>query len=67
MFHFSTDMLEKVSRRSAAHNNLAFIANSALLSNIKLLYYRLFAYLYGVMGKRSQVIWLVCSSLIPLL
>ncbi|KAK7097661.1 GDP-Man:Man(3)GlcNAc(2)-PP-Dol alpha-1,2-mannosyltransferase-like [Littorina saxatilis] len=52
----STDMLEKVSQRSAAHNNLAFIANSSMLSNVKLLYYRLFAYLYGVVGKRSQVI-----------
>lgn len=48
-------MLEKVSQRSAAHNNLAFIANSSMLSNVKLLYYRLFAYLYGVVGKRSQV------------
>ena len=53
-------MLEKVSTRSAAHNNLAFIANSALLSNIKLLYYHLFAYLYGAVGKRSQVNWLIC-------
>lgn len=52
----STDMLEKVSGRSAAHNNLAFIANSALLSSIKLFYYRLFACLYGAVGKRSQVI-----------
>ncbi|XP_076467981.1 GDP-Man:Man(3)GlcNAc(2)-PP-Dol alpha-1,2-mannosyltransferase-like isoform X2 [Babylonia areolata] len=52
----STDMLEKVSQRSSGHNNLAFIANSVLLSSIKLFYYRLFAYLYGVMGKQSQVV-----------
>ncbi|KAL8622157.1 hypothetical protein ACOMHN_052959 [Nucella lapillus] len=57
--HFPTismDMLEKVSERSAAHNNMSFIANSALLSHLKLFYYRLFAYLYGVMGKQSQVV-----------
>nr|KAG5709268.1 hypothetical protein BaRGS_018020 [Batillaria attramentaria] len=49
-------MLERVSQRTAAHNNLSFIANSRFLSTFKLLYYRLFAYLYGVMGKRSKVI-----------
>ncbi|XP_025084864.1 GDP-Man:Man(3)GlcNAc(2)-PP-Dol alpha-1,2-mannosyltransferase-like [Pomacea canaliculata] len=52
----STDMLERVSERTQAHNNISLIANSSLLSSIKLIYYRLFAYLYGVVGKRSQII-----------
>lgn len=52
----STDMLKKVSARTAAHNNASFISRSPTLSNIKLLYYRLFAYIYGVVGKQSNFV-----------
>lgn len=52
----STDMLSRVSQRVEAHNNSPFISRSPFLSGLKLLYYRLFAYLYGLAGKRSNVI-----------
>lgn len=52
----STDMLSRVSDRVEAHNNASFISKSVILSNAKLLYYKLFAYLYGVAGKRSLVV-----------
>ncbi len=52
----STDMLDRVSRRTGIYNNRAFISRSPVLSWFKLLYYRLFAYAYGVAGARSQVI-----------
>ncbi|CAL1536616.1 unnamed protein product [Lymnaea stagnalis] len=52
----STDMLSRVSQRIAAHNNASFISRSPILSGLKVVYYRLFAYLYGVAGKRSSVV-----------
>ncbi|KAK6173177.1 hypothetical protein SNE40_016681 [Patella caerulea] len=52
----STDMLEKVTQRKESYNNAGFISKSMVLSHTKLLYYKLFAYLYGVAGKRSDVI-----------
>ncbi len=52
----STDMLEKVSQRFAAHNNARFIARNPILSGLKLIYYKLFAYVYGMVGARSDVI-----------
>ncbi|KAH9523177.1 asparagine-linked glycosylation protein [Bulinus truncatus] len=52
----STDMLNRVSQRVQAHNNAGFISKSFLLSRLKTVYYRLFAYLYGVAGKRSKVV-----------
>jgi len=52
----STDMLERVTQRVAAHNNAAFISSSPVLSYIKVLYYRLFAAMYGLAGSRSEVV-----------
>ncbi|ESP04419.1 hypothetical protein LOTGIDRAFT_198678 [Lottia gigantea] len=52
----STDMLEKVTERRESYNNASFISKSVVLSQAKLLYYKLFAYLYGVAGKRADVI-----------
>lgn len=52
----SADMLDKVAQRRGAHNNAAFIARSSLLSRAKLVYYRLFAWAYGVAGNRADVI-----------
>ena len=52
----STDMLTRVSDRVAMYNNAEFVARSSVLSFGKLMYYRLFAYMYGVAGKRSEVI-----------
>lgn len=52
----STDMLGRVSDRTATYNNNSFISNSLLLSFLKTLYYKLFAVLYGVTGRQSNVV-----------
>ncbi|CAH1777960.1 unnamed protein product, partial [Owenia fusiformis] len=52
----STDMLTRVQERTATYNNAGFISRSPVLSYGKLLYYKLFAYLYGMAGKRCDVI-----------
>jgi len=57
----STDMLDRVIHRHADYNNSSRVSNSAVLSQLKLAYYRLFAWAYGVAGRRSDLI-LVNSS-----
>lgn len=52
----STDMLSRVSQRVESHNNATFISRSSFLSGLKVVYYKVFAYLYGMAGKRSNVI-----------
>ena len=52
----STDMLQRVSDRAATYNNAGFISQSPILSSLKLIYYKIFAYMYGVVGKRSHVV-----------
>lgn len=50
----STDMLELVGRKSASYNNASFISNSRVLSSVKLVYYKLFALVYGLAGRCSD-------------
>eukprot|EP00931_Biecheleriopsis_adriatica_P108261 TRINITY_DN82591_c0_g1_i1.p1 TRINITY_DN82591_c0_g1~~TRINITY_DN82591_c0_g1_i1.p1 ORF type:complete len:529 (-),score=99.42 TRINITY_DN82591_c0_g1_i1:10-1596(-) len=57
----STDMLQQVRSRGVSVCNDASVAKSPLLSAGKLLYYRLFALMYGLAGKFSEVV-LVNSS-----
>lgn len=57
----STDMLEQVRDRRSGLCNDAKVAGSWLLSSAKLLYYRLFAMLYGLAGSFAEVV-LVNSS-----
>ncbi|XP_071499973.1 GDP-Man:Man(3)GlcNAc(2)-PP-Dol alpha-1,2-mannosyltransferase-like [Diadema antillarum] len=52
----STDMLSMVAQRTASYNNAGFVARNPVLSKFKLAYYKLFAFMYGVMGARSEVI-----------
>ncbi|XP_064608986.1 GDP-Man:Man(3)GlcNAc(2)-PP-Dol alpha-1,2-mannosyltransferase-like isoform X2 [Liolophura sinensis] len=52
----STDMLEKVSQRTETYNNASFISRSPVLSSVKLAYYRVFAYLYQLAGKCSELV-----------
>ena len=52
----STDMLDAVASRKAAHNNDAAIASSTIRSTAKLLYYRLFAASYALVGRCASVI-----------
>eukprot|EP00903_Cladosiphon_okamuranus_P009804 g9320.t2 len=46
----STDMLSRVRDQRPSHNNSAWISSSVAVSRAKLLYYRAFAYLYGIAG-----------------
>ncbi|XP_006879582.1 PREDICTED: GDP-Man:Man(3)GlcNAc(2)-PP-Dol alpha-1,2-mannosyltransferase [Elephantulus edwardii] len=52
----STDMLSVVKNQNAAFNNAAFISRNPFLSRMKLLYYHLFAFLYGLAGSCSDVV-----------
>ena len=52
----STDMLSKVSDRRATYNNASFITRSRILSGLKLIYYKLFAYIYGLAGSCADVV-----------
>ncbi|CAF3251225.1 unnamed protein product [Rotaria socialis] len=56
----STDMLEQVKERRPTYNNRRLIANSSNVSQIKLIYYRIFAYLYGWCGRCAQMAY--CNS-----
>ncbi|XP_025909085.1 GDP-Man:Man(3)GlcNAc(2)-PP-Dol alpha-1,2-mannosyltransferase [Nothoprocta perdicaria] len=52
----STDMLSVVRNQDTRFNNAAFITNSPLVSKFKLVYYYLFAFLYGLVGSCSDVV-----------
>jgi len=56
----STDMLEQVRERRPNYNNRRLIANNSNVSQIKLIYYRIFAYLYGWCGKCAEMAY--CNS-----
>ena len=51
----STDMLKRVHTRQAAFNNDNSIAGSTLKSAAKLVYYYMFASLYGAVGACANV------------
>jgi alpha-1,2-mannosyltransferase len=57
----STDMLERVRARDTGVCNNTAVAKSSVRSFVKLLYYRAFAFLYGLVGNLAQVV-LVNSS-----
>ena len=59
----STDMLAAVAERRPAHNNAASIASSPARSQLKLLYYKLFARLYALVGRRADVV--MARTLLP--
>ncbi|XP_021926373.1 GDP-Man:Man(3)GlcNAc(2)-PP-Dol alpha-1,2-mannosyltransferase isoform X2 [Zootermopsis nevadensis] len=57
--HYPTitgDMLRRVSGHVIAHNNRPYVARSPFLTAGKLLYYRLFAWLYGWVGRCSDMV-----------
>lgn len=51
----STDMLARVQQRRSMYNNDESVSGSAWKSGIKLLYYRWFAALYGLVGSCTDV------------
>ncbi|XP_072858492.2 GDP-Man:Man(3)GlcNAc(2)-PP-Dol alpha-1,2-mannosyltransferase isoform X1 [Pogona vitticeps] len=52
----STDMLSVVRNRNARFNNAAVITSNPLLSKLKLIYYYIFASIYGLVGSCSDVV-----------
>ncbi|XP_034187021.1 ALG11 alpha-1,2-mannosyltransferase isoform X1 [Osmia lignaria lignaria] len=52
----STDMLKHVYRRVISHTNNRVVARNPFLSAAKLLYYKLFGYIYGWVGSRAEII-----------
>ena len=57
----SRDMLQQVKDGVGAFNNAKWISRSRILTKAKLIYYRLFAKLYGFVGRRSNVVMLNSS------
>lgn len=51
----STDMINRVRELRPSYNNNRRIATSAAISFVKVLYYRLFARLYGIAGSHARV------------
>lgn len=52
----SVDMLNRVSSRKPAENNKQTISQSAVLTRSKLIYYHIFAWLYGLVGKCADMV-----------
>jgi len=52
----STDMLDRVGRRKAMYNNRGRVAHSPLASALKLRYYQLFAWAYGIAGRAANCV-----------
>ena len=53
----STDMLQRVSNREASFNNTSAVSRSPILTSIKVLYYKMFAFIYGLAGARSDFVF----------
>ena len=52
----SSDMLRKVGSQIQSFNNSRTVSRSRLLTRLKLCYYRIFACVYGFVGRRSDVV-----------
>lgn len=52
----STDMLSVVKNQNVGFNNADFITRNPFLSKVKLIYYYLFAFVYGLVGSCSDVV-----------
>ena len=53
----STDMIGLVDSNVTTYNNAKFIAKYPILRRLKLMYYKMFAILYGFMGRRSDLVF----------
>ncbi|KAL3498259.1 hypothetical protein ACH5RR_040991 [Cinchona calisaya] len=51
----SLDMLSRVRGRSSMYNNDTLIAKSNLLSRCKVVYYKLFSWMYGIVGSCADL------------
>eukprot|EP00475_Leptophrys_vorax_P031174 TRINITY_DN47152_c0_g1_i3.p1 TRINITY_DN47152_c0_g1~~TRINITY_DN47152_c0_g1_i3.p1 ORF type:complete len:432 (+),score=105.97 TRINITY_DN47152_c0_g1_i3:41-1336(+) len=52
----STDMIEVVKSRTGSYNNETSVSRSSFKSQVKLVYYRLFALAYGFVGNFASVV-----------
>ena len=52
----SADMIQAVEKRNPNFNHRGIIARSTILTFLKLYYYRMFAYFYGVAGRRASAV-----------
>lgn len=52
----STDMLRRVSSRTAQYNNCHSVARSPFLTGGKIIYYKFFAWVYGIMGRCAEIV-----------
>ncbi|XP_011493960.1 PREDICTED: GDP-Man:Man(3)GlcNAc(2)-PP-Dol alpha-1,2-mannosyltransferase isoform X2 [Ceratosolen solmsi marchali] len=52
----SKDMLRHVYRRVIVHNNRQVIARNPFLTAAKMMYYKMFAFLYGIVGRTADII-----------
>ncbi|KAF9152405.1 asparagine-linked glycosylation protein [Linnemannia schmuckeri] len=52
----SSDMIGRVASRESGHNNANEVAKSSLYTALKLVYYRLFALIYALVGKFCHVV-----------
>ncbi|XP_065315080.1 GDP-Man:Man(3)GlcNAc(2)-PP-Dol alpha-1,2-mannosyltransferase-like isoform X2 [Gordionus sp. m RMFG-2023] len=57
----SNDMIKKVQHKEIQYNNSAFISKYHIVSVTKLYYYKLFAKLYGIMGRNADFIFVNSS------
>ncbi|XP_021892710.1 GDP-Man:Man(3)GlcNAc(2)-PP-Dol alpha-1,2-mannosyltransferase [Carica papaya] len=51
----SLDMISRVRERSSMYNNNAFITQSKWLSHSKIIYYRIFSWMYGAVGSCAHL------------
>jgi alpha-1,2-mannosyltransferase len=58
----STDMLDRVRDRRPSYNNSERISSSGTVSTAKLIYYRVFSWMYGFAGGRFSRVTMVNSS-----
>ncbi|KAG8380839.1 hypothetical protein BUALT_Bualt06G0058200 [Buddleja alternifolia] len=51
----SLDMLSRVQARSSMYNNDALISRSVFFSQLKIVYYKLFSWMYGIVGSCAHL------------
>ncbi|KAL7107619.1 hypothetical protein ACP275_06G066700 [Erythranthe tilingii] len=52
----SLDMLSRVNARSSMYNNDALIAKSVFFSQCKVIYYKVFSWMYGIVGSHAHLV-----------
>ncbi|KAG6395394.1 hypothetical protein SASPL_146039 [Salvia splendens] len=58
LYYFDTsglDMLSRVNARNSMYNNDTLIAKSAFFSQCKVIYYKLFSLMYGIVGSHAHL------------